>query len=602
MYTALRDSPVRAALVGLVLLGQACAIFLVGRHDVLWPDAIPWIVSLFAALGLCAEPAISTKGLRLWRARLSVYLPELAIITGLLVLAALLRIPFLEHFPSGIYGDEGEFGTIAAAIAHHHGPAPFGVAFLGDPALYLYVVAPFVSALGSTMEAIRLPSALFGTITIPVVYFQVRDLFGRRAAAIASLILAISTVHIHFSRTAVNVIEVPLFASLSLWMLALGIRRREDRWFLLAGLAGGFGLYFHFGARLIPPILALVLFGQFAFARSEWLHWLRGTVLTGIGGLLSLSPIITHFVEFPRDFFSHMDERLIWNNWGQLATLFHTVTSNKLGILWGQTQRTFEAFYSRPDPAYGAQFYTFMNAPLLGAVLSVCAFAGLVDLVLHVRDLRSRLILIWFVIPILFASILTDTAGQAHRLIHPLVPAIIAAAVAVDRTSQFMWHRFPRRFAPWLAWPVLIVPIVVGTPTTARYFDSSITQRLKAPHTAQARCMEGLPPETIALVVGNPYVFSTFGSSRFLAPNVDRRDLKNPQTDLPVQTNGHGLVILVHEWNLDLLPEIESYYPDAPSIEIYRPPGHRVLTVLAVPGPGQSANALLRDCQANESK
>ncbi len=603
MSLAIGRSPARAVLVGLIVLGQALAIFLVRGHDAFWPVAIPWFVSLFAALGLCAETLVPAHRWRFWReAKLRAYLPEIALVVGLLVLAGALRIPLLESFPSGIHGDEGEFGTIAAAVAHHHGPAPFGVAFLGDPALYLYVVAPFVAALGSTMEAIRLPSALFGTVTIPFLYFQVRDLFGRRAAVIATFLLATSTVHIHFSRLAINVIEVPLFASLSLWLLARGISQRDDRWYVLAGMAGGLGLYFHFGARMIPLILVLVLLGQFAFERSDWRRWLRGTVLTGIGGLLALSPMITHVIGNPEEFVGHMAERGIWHHWGDLAKLFHTVPSNKAGILWWQTQRTFEAFFSRPDPGYGAFFYTFMNAPLLGYILSFCALAGLAGLLLRPRDMRARLIVIWFIIPIIFASILTDTAGQAHRLIHPLVPAIIAAAVAIDQVSQFVWRRLPRRVAPWVALPVLVVPIFSGLPTTVHYFDSSVTQGLNAPETAQARCMEGLPPGTIALVVGKPYASSNFGPSRFLAPTVDRRDLKDPTIDLPVQTDGHGLVILVHEWNLDLIPMIRAYYPDAPSIEINRPPGTRALTVLAIPAPGQSATALLDDCRANESQ
>ncbi len=597
-----RRSMARVTLFLVILAGQTISIYLVRGHDAFWPVAIPWMVSLVATLGLCAEPFMFRYGSHPRPTSLSRYLPEFALVAGLVVLAAALRIPFLESLPSGIHGDEGEFGTIAAAIVQHHGPAPFGVAFLGDPALYTYVLAPFVALFGSTMQAIRLPSALFGVATIPVLYMQVRDLFGRRSAAIASLLLTLSTVHIHFSRTAINVIEVPFFASLSLWLLARGLCRRGDRWYVLAGMAGGFGLYFHFGARILPLVLLLVLLGQFAFEPSQWRAWLRGTTLTAIGGLLALSPFITHVLADPKEFFGHMGERTIWKHWADLATLFHTVPSNKIGILWGQTQRTFEAFYSRPDPPYGAFFYWFMHAPLLGAILSVFALAGMVSFIVNLRDLRARLILIWFILPVIFASILTDTAGQAHRLIHPLVPAIIAAAVAIDLVMQLMWQRLPRSVAPLAAFAVLVVPVVSGLPTTVKYFDTSITQGLNPPHTAQARCMQGLPAGSIGLVVGEPYVYSSFGTSRYLAPQVDRRDLRNPQFELPVQAGDHGLVIMVHEWDLNLLPEIRTYYPDAPSIEIDRPPGQRVLTVLAIAAPGQSARALLNDCLKNESK
>ena len=324
-------------------------------------------------------------------------------------------------------------------------------------------------------------------------------------------------------------------------------------------------------------------------------------MITGIGGVLALSPLIMHIAGNPEEFTGHMAERGIWHHWQDLANLFHTVPSDKAGILWGQTQRTFEAFYSRPDPAYGAFFYTFMNAPLLGAIITLFALAGLFIFLLHAREMRARLILIWFIIPIIFASIVTDTAGQAHRLIHPLVPAIIAAAVAIDELNRFASRRLPRQIARGAAVVVLVVPLISFLPTTFRYFESDVTARLNPDLTAQARCMEGLPPATIALVVGNPREIANFGSSRFLAPEVDRRDLKDPRIGLPVQTGGHSLVIMVHEWDHDLLPLIRSYYPNAPSIEIYRPAGQRVLTVLAVPAQGQTAGALLAECRAYES-
>ncbi|MEZ4570164.1 MAG: hypothetical protein R2849_07525 [Thermomicrobiales bacterium] len=44
------------------------------------------------------------------------------------------------------------------------------------------MLAPFVSWLGPTMEAIRLPSALIGTATVPLLYGLVRNFYGRFAA------------------------------------------------------------------------------------------------------------------------------------------------------------------------------------------------------------------------------------------------------------------------------------------------------------------------------------------------------------------------------------------------------------------------------------
>src|SRR3989344_2849602 len=69
------------------------------------------------------------------------------------------------------------------------------------PPLYMYLNVPTVAIFGLTPFAARLPSALFGFLTVPLIYFLVRKLFNQKLMALAAMfLLAISPWHIQFSR------------------------------------------------------------------------------------------------------------------------------------------------------------------------------------------------------------------------------------------------------------------------------------------------------------------------------------------------------------------------------------------------------------------
>ncbi len=573
--------------------GQVSAVVLARFTDSFWMVAVPWLASLVAA-------AMFVLGRRPGLPRLSGRFQnrDLWIVGGLTLLASLLRLPNLETMPAGIHGDEGEFGELALNVSRGEGPAAFGVAFLGDPALYVYVIAPFVKLLGPTMEAIRLPSALIGIATVSLLYGFVRNLYGRFCAAIAAFLLATSAVHIHFSRMALNVIWVPFFTCLALWLLKRGMDRRGDVWFLLAGIAGGIGFYFHFGARLILPMLGLLLATQLVADRSRWRTWIQAMIFVATGGLLALSPLLAHLSSDPQLLTAHTDKRAIWNNWERLAERYDLDVSDKAGIVWEQIRLTFLAFISEPDSRYGANMYRFMDMPLLPSLLATLAIIGLVALAFRIRTNRARIVLVWFVVPVIFASVLTDVAGQSHRLINPLLPALIAIAFVVDAGRRAIRSRFPAPLASVAVLVLMVVPLVAGARDGYRYLQPGATDRFGVAGTAQARCLEALPSGTVALIAGEPRIYARHGASRYLGHDIDRRDLDDPLAQLPPDPDSEPVVILVHEWNLAFTDQIREIYPDAPSVDIYRPDDRRAMTVFAIAADRRLAETLLEACEA----
>ena len=70
------------------------------------------------------------------------------------------------------------------------------------PPLYFYLLIPIIKIFGLTDWAVRLPSALFGSLAVIAVYFLVKELFGKKSLLplIATFLFAISPWHLYFCR------------------------------------------------------------------------------------------------------------------------------------------------------------------------------------------------------------------------------------------------------------------------------------------------------------------------------------------------------------------------------------------------------------------
>src|SRR3989344_5205034 len=132
---------------------------------------------------------------------------------AILILAFVLRVPFLDKFPAGLNADEAAIGYNAYSLIKtghdEHGVAwPLVFRSFDDykPAVYFYLALPFVALLGPTIWAVRLPSALLGVGSVIFVYLlenllfpKARQKFGKielNAGHLSALLLATSPWHL----------------------------------------------------------------------------------------------------------------------------------------------------------------------------------------------------------------------------------------------------------------------------------------------------------------------------------------------------------------------------------------------------------------------
>ena len=184
------------------------------------------------------------------------YFPILLI----LLVASVLRFIVLPSFPAGLNADEAALGYNAYSLLltgkdEHAHILPVNLESFADfkPALYAYLLVPFVKVLGLTEMAVRLPSAVFSIIGVFALYVLISRLHSRRLALISSLLLAISPWALHFSRGGWEV-------NVATTLMLLGATFIVRRQLLFSILCFVLSMYTYQSTRVVAPLLGISLF------------------------------------------------------------------------------------------------------------------------------------------------------------------------------------------------------------------------------------------------------------------------------------------------------------------------------------------------------
>lgn len=506
-------------------------------------------------------------------------LAEIGVAAGLSVLGAGARLYDLASFPSGVHGDEGEFALIAAAIWQGRGPNPFGTAFLGDPALFMYFDAPFVGLLGHTVEGMRAFGALSGALTLPVFYLLARDLLGPRAALVALALLAGNAAHVHFSRMALNIPQTALLACAAFYALRRSEAGDRPFWWLIAGVLGALAFYFHFVGRLVPVVMVLYWLFLLAGERDQWRRWLRGAALSGSGAALAWSPMAVHLWSRPNQFMEHMSSRLVFNDSPRLTQLYGT--TDLAPVLWGQLRANLLGFVEMNDRS---DFYTFAGAPLLPDVLVPLFWVALTLLAVYLRDRRCALMGFWFGTAVAVGT-LTNGPPMHHRLVFAVPAAVLAIALLLDLALGRLLGLRRELVSAMGAAAVVLVPLWAGMADLSHYFGPAAAARPWEPTTAQAYYVARLGPGTYVNALSRPVAYFHHGSTRFLAPKVEGRTLtQDPGAELrEPPPAGRDLVFLVYPQQAQHLATIEDLYPGGQREDVHGVRGNLLFMAYLVP-------------------
>ncbi len=189
------------------------------------------------------------------------------LLTISLVVGAILRLIYLGSIPVGFTPDEASQGYTAYSILKtgrdewgNFLPLSSFKSFLDYKApLQTYLMVPAIAVFGLNEFSVRLPSAVFGILSIYALYLLCQKLFPKhpKIAGLAALLLAISPWHIQFSRMALEVNLTSLLIPLGLYLFLKG--EEDEKFYIFSLTSFGIGLYAYHAARLFIPLFGLFL-------------------------------------------------------------------------------------------------------------------------------------------------------------------------------------------------------------------------------------------------------------------------------------------------------------------------------------------------------
>jgi 4-amino-4-deoxy-L-arabinose transferase-like glycosyltransferase len=182
-------------------------------------------------------------------------------LAALIVLAAALRLATLDL--QSFWYDEaftpvhvlhGGLGATLRAVVHHE----------NTPPLWYLIAWADARLFGDGALALRLPSAIAGVLTVPVVWAAAQQLAGRRAALFAAAIVAVNPLFVWYSQEARAYGLFVLSAALALLCFARALDEPTPGRLAAFALAGALALLTHYFAvfLLVPMALWLLLDGR----------------------------------------------------------------------------------------------------------------------------------------------------------------------------------------------------------------------------------------------------------------------------------------------------------------------------------------------------
>ena len=223
----------------------------------------------------------------------------------IIVIASILRLWGLGSTPPSPDWDEAALGYNAYSIIQtgrdEYGKfLPFVLQSFDDykPALYMYLTIPAIMLFDVNVFAVRLPSAIFGILTVLATYFILRELFSVKSKTdaqsskqaenssvnysryslkivedpggrkwkleipiIATALLAISPWHIQFSRIAFETNVGLAFNVFAILFFLKGLK--SPKFLLFSTMFMGLNLYVYQSEKVFTPLLAIVLISVF---------------------------------------------------------------------------------------------------------------------------------------------------------------------------------------------------------------------------------------------------------------------------------------------------------------------------------------------------
>jgi len=273
-----------------ILAVHGLVIFQLAQHR--YSTLLVW-----AWLGTLAVPAILFwKNDRKGEIDLGLHLARAdgAWILALFAFAIAVGSFLLDELPAGWIPDEGAFWGTAYVIARGDSKPFFDFGVYSFPMSASMFQAWVMRWAGIDFWGWRFASVLPAAMTVVPLYLLARELFDRRVAVTASLMMIANPYFLAFARLGYNNSQSLFPVTLCLYFLVLALRRNSRFYYWLTGVTAGFGFYTYFAAGLGLVVTIVVVLGIPLLTRERFRKTLAPLGLMLLGALAVMLPRIAY--------------------------------------------------------------------------------------------------------------------------------------------------------------------------------------------------------------------------------------------------------------------------------------------------------------------
>lgn len=487
--------------------------------------------------------------------------PRTALLIGLALFAGALALRAFNtrYIPIVLSGDEASSGLFSLNFLNGEMDNIFIAGWFSFPSLFGYLQALSIAVFGQTTQALRLLSALAGAITVAVVFFVGRSMYGTTTGLMAGLFLAGMHYHNHFSRIGLNNIWDGLFLVLTLGCLWAGWEKKNRTAFLVAGAALGFSQYFYTSSHSLFLIIPLWLLLAFFRDRKRFKEALPDLFIMCWIAFMVLLPLIWFYIMRPDDFLAPMNRVGIIGDW--LAYNASETGQPAFLVLLKQLWTGMLAYTGTP-----LQAWYLPGVPILRTVPGVIFLLGLVFMAIQPRDSRGQMIFLWLLVFAITGG-LSESTPAAQRYVASAPAVALLVAFSVQSIGDVVKRLLPKR-GRWIEAVLVVIVLVLAVDDANFYyrdytpnsdfsgFNGMVAQQL-------ADYLQEEPAGSEVVFCGYPYMgYDSIASLPYLAHQVKFYNVNAPwgSEGQPVPVGSHVYFVFLPDHESDQAA-METEYP-----------------------------------------
>ncbi len=543
--------PNQVVLLFLSLCLAITAVLAAGDSIIMWNlplSASTWVVGIILSIlgswhrdeGL---PKISKK--------------TLLIAAAFFLVGSVLRGINTGTIPPVLNGDEASMGLSAVHFISGQVNNIFSVGWFSFPSFFYFLQSISIRIFGQTTEALRIPSAIIGGLTLSAVYLIGRRMFNPQTGLIAALFMTGFHFHIHFSRMGINNIWDAFWFVVIIGMFWDGWKHKRRSSFIIVGVCLGLSQYFYVTVRMLPFMLLLWLATIAIFNRSSLQGIGKNLLFVLFLMLIAFLPLAWFFITHPYDFMAPYTRVGVFGWW----------LENEMGltglpawrVIFKQFLLSLGSFVSEP-----LELWYSPGTAILRPTAVVFFVLGLCLLLFKWRDARTHLFIIWLAAFVATGTLsLPATAAQRYVAAAPACVLLIGFAFSeIAILLNKAWDN-SIRFTNILG--IIAIIIISANDTWFYFFKYTPNSYMGGPNTFVAQKLAEYLQTKEGLDVaffGEPRMgYYSISSLPYLAPHIRGFDHRYPwgSPDNPELTNDHLLFVLLPNHEEDLKAIMDTY-------------------------------------------